>query len=50
MSLFGPVLYEMYGASELGTVAIMEPTNMLTRTSSCGKAAPGVEAALVVLT
>mmetsp|Transcript_230 Transcript_230/g.521 ORF Transcript_230/g.521 Transcript_230/m.521 type:complete len:538 (+) Transcript_230:61-1674(+) len=34
---FGPVLFELYGSSETGGVAIMPPEEMLKRPTSCGK-------------
>merc|ERR1719183_780387 len=37
--MFGPVLFEIYGASELGGVTIMDPENMLKKPLSCGKPA-----------
>ena len=42
-NMFGPVLHEIYGASELGAVTVMDPDNMLLKPLSCGKAAYGVE-------
>lgn len=45
--MFGPVLFEIYGASELGGVAIMDPDNMLKKPLSCGKLATGIEAILL---
>lgn len=39
---FGPVLHELYGASELGAVAVMSPEHMLRKPKSCGKPAYGV--------
>jgi len=45
--MFGPVLYELYGASELGGVAIMDPENMLKRPLSCGKPATGIDVILL---
>jgi len=45
--MFGPVLHEIYGASELGAVTVMDPENMLLKPLSCGKPAYGVE--LIIL-
>jgi len=41
--MFGPVLFEVYGASELGGVTVMGPENMLKKPLSCGKPATGIE-------
>jgi acyl-CoA synthetase (AMP-forming)/AMP-acid ligase II len=41
--MFGPVLYELYGASELGGVAVMEPEFMLKKPLSCGRPATGMD-------
>mmetsp|Transcript_11095 Transcript_11095/g.25228 ORF Transcript_11095/g.25228 Transcript_11095/m.25228 type:complete len:512 (-) Transcript_11095:83-1618(-) len=41
--LFGPVLHEVYGASELGGVTVMDPENMLKKPLSCGKPVQGIE-------
>lgn len=41
--MFGPVLYELYGASELGGVAVMMPDNMLKKPLSCGRPAAGMD-------
>lgn len=40
---FGPVLYELYGASELGGVTIMPPEFMLEKPLSCGRPATGID-------
>jgi len=45
--MFGPVLYEMYGASEVGGVTIMDPENMLKKPLSCGKPAAGMDVILL---
>ena len=47
VDMFGPVLHELYGASELGGVAVMDPEHMLQKPRSCGKAAYGIEIILV---
>lgn len=41
--MFGPVLYELYGASELGGVAVMQPEHMLQKPLSCGRPATGMD-------
>lgn len=45
--MFGPVLYELYGASELGGVTVMDPVNMLKKPLSCGRPATGMEVIIV---
>jgi len=45
--MFGPVLFECYGASELGGVAVMDPENMLKKPLSCGKIATGIDVILL---
>jgi len=47
VGLFGPVLFELYGASELGGVTIMDPEHMLKKPLSCGKPATGIEVILL---
>jgi acyl-CoA synthetase (AMP-forming)/AMP-acid ligase II len=44
---FGPVLYEFYGSTELGINTVLAPADMLGRPGSCGRAAPGVELAVL---
>jgi acyl-CoA synthetase (AMP-forming)/AMP-acid ligase II len=44
---FGPVLYEFYGSTELGINTVLAPADMLSRPGSCGRAAPGVELAVL---
>ncbi len=44
---FGPVLYEFYGSTELGVNTILRPEDMLRKPGSCGRAAPGVELAVL---
>lgn len=46
-AMFGPVLFEIYGASELGAVTIMDPDNMLKKPLSCGKPAFGIDVILL---
>mmetsp|Transcript_102068 Transcript_102068/g.286921 ORF Transcript_102068/g.286921 Transcript_102068/m.286921 type:complete len:552 (-) Transcript_102068:94-1749(-) len=43
LEMFGSVLHELYGASELGGVAVMPPEEMLKRPKSCGKIATGYD-------
>ncbi len=45
--LFGPVLYEFYGSTELGLNTILRPEDVLRKPGSCGTAAPGVEIAIL---
>src|SRR5437867_710045 len=47
LAYFGPVLYEFYGSTELGINTVLAPQDMLTRPGSCGRAAPGVELAVL---
>jgi long-chain acyl-CoA synthetase len=47
LRLFGPVLYEFYGSTELGINTILRPDEMLARPGSCGRAAPGIELAVL---
>ncbi|HEY3189617.1 MAG TPA: AMP-binding protein [Solirubrobacteraceae bacterium] len=44
---FGPVLYEFYGSTELGVNTILRPEDVLRKPGSCGRAAPGVELAIL---
>ena len=44
---FGPVLHELYGASELGGVTIMDPEHMLVKPFSCGKPCSGMDVLLL---
>jgi acyl-CoA synthetase (AMP-forming)/AMP-acid ligase II len=44
---FGPVLYEFYGSTELGLNTVLRPEDALRKPGSCGRAAPGVELALL---
>ena len=44
---FGPVLYEFYGSTELGVNTILRPENVLRKPGSCGRAAPGLEIAVL---
>lgn len=42
--LFGPVLYDLYGSTEAGWVAIATPSDMLKERHTVGRAVPGIEA------
>jgi acyl-CoA synthetase (AMP-forming)/AMP-acid ligase II len=44
---FGPVLYEFYGSTELGMNTLLRPEDVLRKPGSCGRAAPGVELAVL---
>jgi len=43
LAMFGPVLYEFYGSTELGVNTVLRPEDVLRKPGSCGRAAPGVE-------
>jgi long-chain acyl-CoA synthetase len=47
VAMMGPVLYELYGASETGAVTIMDPENMLKKPLSCGKIVEGMSVMLL---
>jgi acyl-CoA synthetase (AMP-forming)/AMP-acid ligase II len=47
LAWFGPVLYEFYGSTELGVNTVLRPEDMLRKPHSCGRAAPGVELAIL---
>lgn len=44
---FGPVLYDFYGATEMGVVSIAGPGDLACRPDTVGRLLPGVEAKLV---
>jgi fatty-acyl-CoA synthase/long-chain acyl-CoA synthetase len=44
---FGPVLYEFYGSTELGVNTVLRPEDVLRKPGSCGRAAPGVQLAIL---
>ncbi|HEX3179384.1 MAG TPA: AMP-binding protein [Methylomirabilota bacterium] len=46
-AMFGPVLYEFYGSTELGINTVLRPEDVLRKPGSCGRAAPGVELAVL---
>jgi fatty-acyl-CoA synthase/long-chain acyl-CoA synthetase len=41
------VLYEFYGSTELGINTVLAPDDMLRKPGSCGRAAPGIELAVL---
>ncbi|HYN35857.1 MAG TPA: AMP-binding protein [Actinomycetota bacterium] len=43
MEIFGDVLYDLYGSTEAGWVAIARPEDIKSRPKSVGKAVPGIE-------
>ena len=47
LEMFGPVLYEFYGSTELGVNTVLAPADVLRKPGSCGRAAPGVELAIL---
>jgi len=47
LAWFGPVLYEFYGSTELGVNTVLGPHDMLRKPHSCGRAAPGIELAVL---
>jgi acyl-CoA synthetase (AMP-forming)/AMP-acid ligase II len=47
LRMFGPVLYEFYGSTELGINTILRPEDVLRKPGSCGRAAPGLELAIL---
>jgi acyl-CoA synthetase (AMP-forming)/AMP-acid ligase II len=47
LAMFGPVLYEFYGSTELGVNTVLRPADVLRKPGSCGRAATGVELAIL---
>jgi acyl-CoA synthetase (AMP-forming)/AMP-acid ligase II len=47
LAWFGPVLHEFYGSTELGINTVLAPEDVLRKPHSCGRAAPGVELAIL---
>jgi fatty-acyl-CoA synthase/long-chain acyl-CoA synthetase len=47
VAFFGPVLYEFYGSTELGINTILRPEDVLRKPGSCGRAASGLELAVL---
>jgi fatty-acyl-CoA synthase len=45
--VFGPTLYDMYGSTEAGLVAIATPEDVATRPASVGRPIPGVDVLVV---
>jgi acyl-CoA synthetase (AMP-forming)/AMP-acid ligase II len=46
-AVFGPVLWEFYGATETGINTVLRPEDQLRKPGSCGTAVPGQEIRLV---
>ncbi len=46
LAMFGPVLYEFYGSTELGVNTVLRPEDVLRKPGSCGRAAPDIELAV----
>jgi len=46
MELFGDVLYDLYGSTEVGWVAIARPQDMLDHPGTVGKPVPGIKVAI----
>ena len=46
MDLFGDVLYDLYGSTEVGWVSIATPEDMRKHAKTVGKPAPGIEVAV----
>jgi len=46
IDLFGPVLYDLYGSTEIGWVAIATPDDMESRPTTVGRPVPGIEVAV----
>ncbi len=46
MELFGDVLYDLYGSTEVGWVAIARPQDMLDHPGTVGEPVPGIEVAI----
>src|SRR6185503_10270514 len=47
IAYFGPVFYEFYGSTELSVNTILRPEDVLRKPGSCGRAAPGIELAIL---
>jgi acyl-CoA synthetase (AMP-forming)/AMP-acid ligase II len=47
-AVFGPVLWEFYGATETGINTVLRPEDQLRKPGSCGTAVPGQEIRLVL--
>ncbi|HEX3604742.1 MAG TPA: AMP-binding protein [Candidatus Dormibacteraeota bacterium] len=47
VELFGPSVFEFYGATETGLVTLITPEELLRRPDSCGRALPSVEVLLL---
>lgn len=46
LELFGDVLYDLYGSTEVGWVAISRPQDMLDHPGTVGRPVPGIEVAI----
>ena len=46
MELFGDVLYDLYGSTEVGWVAIARPEDMIDHPGTVGKPVPGIQIAI----
>jgi len=46
-AVFGPVLWEFYGATETGINTVLRPEDQLRKPGSCGTAVPGQEIRLI---
>lgn len=44
--VFGDVLYDLYGSTEVGWVAIATPADMVTKAGSVGRPVPGIDLAI----
>jgi acyl-CoA synthetase (AMP-forming)/AMP-acid ligase II len=47
IAYFGPAFYEFYGSTELSVNTILRPEDVLRKPGSCGRAAPGIELAIL---
>ncbi|HEV8584301.1 MAG TPA: AMP-binding protein [Methylomirabilota bacterium] len=47
LAMFGPVLYEFYGSTELGVNTVLRPEDVLRKPGSCGRASAAVELAIL---
>lgn len=47
LAMFGPALYEFYGSTELGLNTLLRPEDVQRKPGSCGRAAPGIELAIL---
>lgn len=47
IDLFGPVLYDLYGSTEVGWVTIATPSDMSKHPQTVGKSVPGIDVAVL---